>query len=67
MQQMKINTATVGRKNGRAEQMIGIYKHRPKHNKIGFSPILMKENQCNEQRKNQMQKVMRHRSERKNL
>jgi len=39
VKRMKIDAAAVRRKNGRAEQMIGIYKHGRQHHKIGLFPI----------------------------
>lgn len=54
VQKMKIDAATVGRKNRRAQQMICVYQHRPKQNKVGFFPITSKKNVSDRYRKNQV-------------
>ena len=38
--------------------MVQIYQHRSKENKISFLPVFTIKNQCNENRKNEMQKIM---------
>lgn len=67
MQKMEIDAEPIRRKNRRAEKMIRVYKHRQQHYKISFAPVFSEKNIGNDNGKNQVQKVMHRRPQRKKL
>ena len=58
MQRMKTNAASIGVENWIGKNVVQIYHHRCQHQKIGMFPIIFEENFRNDNRKNQMQKIV---------